>query len=89
MDKKGCGRVGVGQLVTSTSWGQARSQVISPEQLVQQGSVWCLPVLGHNQSLQPNILPSHVCLIGFNPHTDFFLKFFFFKLFMYLLLFTL
>ena len=51
-------------------WDRAGARNILLEQLVQQGLVWGLHVLGDKLSLQPSILPSHLCFIGFNPHTQ-------------------
>lgn len=82
--------IGASQVMTSIDWDRAGARNILLEQLVQQGLVWGLHVLGDKLSLQPNILPSHLCFIGFNPHTQIALYFFFlFKHCVYLFLFTL
>lgn len=62
--------IGASQVMTSIDWDRAGARNILLEQLVQQGLVWGLHVLGDKLSLQPSILPSHLCFIGFNPHTQ-------------------
>lgn len=62
--------MGAGQLMMATDWAGAGAQDILLEQLVQQGLVQGRPVLGDKLSLQPNILPSHLCFIGSNPDTQ-------------------